>query len=129
MHAKAMKGLDASINTLTNSWQKFLTTLTSSDTFIGFLSNIDQRQKFCEYFGISKNSDCETITKLAIENLLSTNSNVCILTMQDILFEGSEARINTPGTDIGNWIYKLNPNYAESDYNKYLKNLIKLKNR
>ena len=26
-------------------------------------------------------------------------------------------------------IYKLNPNYAESDYNKYLKILIKLKNR
>ena len=40
MHAKAMEGLDASINTLTNSWQKFLTTLTSSDTFITFLNGL-----------------------------------------------------------------------------------------
>jgi 4-alpha-glucanotransferase len=49
--------------------------------------------------------------------------------MQDILFEGSEFRINTPGTIDGNWIYKLNPNYKQSEYNKYLKELIKLKNR
>ena len=100
-----------------------------NDTFVGFLSNTEQREKFCEYFGIDKNSSKETITKIAIEGLLSTNSNVCILSMQDILFEGSEARINTPGTDKGNWIYKLNPKYQESDYNKYLKQLIKLKNR
>lgn len=100
-----------------------------NDTFVGFLDNQDQREKFCEYFGISKYSSKETITKIAIEDLLSTNSNVCILSMQDILFEGSEYRINTPGTDKGNWIYKLNPNYKQSDYNKYLNLLIKLKNR
>lgn len=40
MHAKAMEGLDASINTLTNSWQKFLTTLTNSNTFITFLNGL-----------------------------------------------------------------------------------------
>lgn len=38
MHEKAMQGLDAAINTLTNSWQKFLTSLTDSDTFIGVLN-------------------------------------------------------------------------------------------
>lgn len=100
-----------------------------NDTFVGFLSNSDQKEKFCDYFGISRNSSNETVTKLAIEDLLSTNSNVCILTMQDILFQGSEARINTPGTNKGNWIYKLDPNYEQSEYSKYLKQLIKLKNR
>jgi 4-alpha-glucanotransferase len=100
-----------------------------NDTFVGFLSNHGQKEKFCEYFGISKNSSKETITKIAIEDLLSTNSNVCILSMQDILFEGSECRINTPATDIGNWVYKLNQNYKQSDDNKYLKLLINLKNR
>lgn len=100
-----------------------------NDTFVGFLSNSDQKEKFCDYFRISRNSSRETVTKLAIEDLLSTNSNVCILTMQDILFEGSEARINTPGTSKGNWIYKLDPNYEQSEYGKYLKQLIKLKNR
>lgn len=100
-----------------------------NDTFVGFLSNLDQKENFCKYYGISRNSSNETITKIAIENLLSTNSNVCILTMQDILFEGSEARINTPGVAKGNWIYKLNPIYKHSEYNKYLKDLIKIKNR
>lgn len=100
-----------------------------NDTFVGFLNNADQKEKFCEYFGISKNSSSEIVTKIAIEDLLSTNSNVCILSMQDILFQGSEFRINTPGTNKGNWIYKLDPNYRQSEYNKYLKKLIKLKNR
>ena len=66
---------------------------------------------------------------MAIENLLSTNSNVCILTMQDILCEGSKSRINTPGTSIGNWIYRLKTNYQDDQYNQYLKQLIKNKNR
>lgn len=37
MHKKAMEGLDAAINTLKNSWQQFLTTLTNSDVFIKVL--------------------------------------------------------------------------------------------
>ena len=100
-----------------------------NDTFVGFLSSPDQKEKFSEYFGVSKSTSSEVITKIAIEDLLSTNSNVCILTMQDIMFEGSESRINTPGTSTGNWVYKLNPNYKKLEYNKYLKQLIKLKNR
>ena len=100
-----------------------------NDTFMGFLENIEKKNKFCEYFHISKDTPNDVITKIAIENLLSTNSNVCILQMQDILFEGSESRINTPGTCEGNWVYKLDPSYAEAEYNKYLKKLIKNKNR
>ena len=96
---------------------------------MGFLENIEKKNKFCDYFHIPRNVDNEIVTKLAIENLLSTNSNVCILTMQDLLLEGSDCRINTPGTSEGNWIYKLNPGYADLEYNKYLKQLIKLKNR
>lgn len=37
MHAKAMDSLDASIQKMTNAWQKFLATLTDSDMFIGVL--------------------------------------------------------------------------------------------
>jgi TP901 family phage tail tape measure protein len=37
MHKKAMEGLDAAINTLRNSWQQFLTTLTNSNVFIDVL--------------------------------------------------------------------------------------------
>ena len=100
-----------------------------NDTFVGFLKDNDQRSKFCEYFHLPQDTPNEIVTRVAIENLLSTNSNVCILTMQDILCEGSESRINTPGTAKGNWIYRLRPNYREEKYNTYLKELIKNKNR
>ena len=40
MHAKAMNSLDASIQKLVNSWQKFLATLTNSDMFIGILNTL-----------------------------------------------------------------------------------------
>lgn len=100
-----------------------------NDTFMGFLKDLGSKQRLCKYLYLPENASNIIVTRMAIENLLSTNSNVCILTMQDILCEGSKARINTPGTNIGNWIYRLKPNYQNDPYNQYLKLLIKNKNR
>lgn len=100
-----------------------------NDTFMGFLKDGVQKLNFCNYFHLPKNVPNEIITKVAIDNLISTNSNVCILTMQDILCEGSEARINTPGTSEGNWVYKLRDGYKDEKINIYIKQLIKNKNR
>ena len=100
-----------------------------NDTFVGFLADGDQKNHFCEYFHLPKNVPNDIVTKVAIDNLLSTNSNVCILTMQDILCEGSESRINTPGTSTGNWVYKLKRGFETEKINLYIKQLIKNKNR
>ncbi len=100
-----------------------------NNTFMGFLKNKDARARLCEYLHLPKNVSNEIITKMAIENLVSTDASVCVLTMQDILCEGSEARINTPGTAKGNWMYRLSPNYKSNKYYEYLKQLIKNKNR
>ena len=100
-----------------------------NDTFIGFLKDEDSKKRLCKYLYLPDNASNVIVTRMAIENLLSTNSNVCILTMQDILCEGSKARINTPGTSSGNWAYHLKPNYKNDHYNQYLKQLIKNKNR
>ncbi len=100
-----------------------------NDTFMGFLKDIPSKQRLCKYLYLPENASNIIVTRMAIENLLSTNSNVCILTMQDILCEGSKSRINTPGTSIGNWIYRLKENYQDDPYNQYLKLLIKNKNR
>lgn len=100
-----------------------------NNTFMGFLENKQAKSIICKYLNLPKNVSNEMVTHMAIENLISTNSNVCILTMQDILCEGKEARINTPGTNRGNWIYKLPTTYAKNKYNEYLKQLIKNKNR
>ena len=61
MHRKAMEGLDASINTLRNSWQEFLTTLTNSDVFIKILQSAAQLLQ-----NISKNSSLGTILTKAM---------------------------------------------------------------
>lgn len=100
-----------------------------NNTFMGFLKDKEMKQRFCKYLNLPANVSNEVVTKMAIENLISTNSNVCVLTMQDILCQGSDARINTPGTSRGNWEYRLPPKYASNKYNDYLKQLLKNKNR
>ena len=100
-----------------------------NDTFMGFLRDVEAKQRLCKYLHLPHDVSNLIVTRMAIENLLSTNSNVCILTMQDILCEGSKSRINTPGTSSGNWTYRLKPNYRSNVYNQYLIQLIKNKNR
>ncbi len=100
-----------------------------NDTFMGFLRDYASKQRLCKYLYLPENVSNITVTRMAIENLLSTNSNVCILMMQDILCEGTKARINTPGTASGNWCYRLKNDYKNNQYNQYLKQLIKNKNR
>ena len=100
-----------------------------NDTFMGFLSDEKTRYRVCDYLNLPHSVSPKIITRMAIEDLLSTSSIVCILTMQDILCEGSECRINTPGTNKGNWQYRLREGYASDEYSKYLKELIKSKNR
>ncbi|MBQ8451683.1 MAG: 4-alpha-glucanotransferase [Clostridia bacterium] len=100
-----------------------------NDTFVGFLKDKKSKARICKYLHLPETISNEVLTRMAIENLISTSSNVCVLTMQDILCEGSDCRINTPGTAKGNWLYKLQPNYRKNKYNIYLKELIKNKNR
>ena len=49
---------------------------------IEFLNSSDKKGKFCEYYGVSKNTDSKLITKIAIENLLSTEANLQVLRLQ-----------------------------------------------
>ena len=100
-----------------------------NDTFMGFLKNKNTKYRICSYLHLPADVDNKIVTRMAIENIIASNSNVCILTMQDILCEDSDCRINTPGTNRGNWTYKLSRNYQNDCYYEYLKELIKNKNR
>ena len=42
-------------------------------------------------------------------------ADLCIIPIQDYLCKGKEARINTPGTAEGNWMWRLVPNYLSDD--------------
>ena len=41
--------------------------------------------------------------------VLMSVANVAIVPVQDLLGLGSEARMNRPGTDRGNWAFRLSP--------------------
>ena len=50
---------------------------------------------------------CGDISKAMICSLYGSRAETAIVPMQDWLREGSEARMNTPGTGDGNWRYRL----------------------
>lgn len=110
MHAKAMEGLDASINTLTNSWQKFLTTLTSSDTFITFLNGLSNVLQ-----NISQRGGTFTLAMGAMTVVLSRNSAKIVafgkaLQKMGNLFKGLRHPINNSKKLLGQWTKDLKKN-------------------
>lgn len=79
MHKKAMEGLDAAINTLKNSWQEFLATLTNSDVFIKILKGAAQLLQ-----NISKNSNLNTILTKAMALFVLINKTKIIEAFKQI---------------------------------------------
>ena len=79
-----------------------------NDTFVGFLKNADPTTKknVDDYLDTNMLSAQDT-TRVAIEKLLSSNADIVVLSVQDLLFQGSESRMNTPGSTRGNWAYRI----------------------
>jgi 4-alpha-glucanotransferase len=56
-------------------------------------------------------------------------ADTCILPMQDVLFLGSEARMNTPGVSKGNWSWRYAPGALHSDIAGQLAALMEMTDR
>ncbi len=65
-----------------------------------------EKQCFMDYF----NSDGTDVVLHAIKGLYRSNANLVVIPMQDVLRQGSEARMNTPSVPEGNWQYQLDSN-------------------
>lgn len=63
-------------------------------------------------------TDCSDVTWDLIKKSYGSVSNLLILTMQDILNLGSEARFNTPSTQANNWSWRI----TEEQINQLKKN-------
>ena len=63
-----------------------------------------------------------------IEKVMSSQSKLSIIQMQDFLELGSEARMNIPGTAYGNWEWRATKDSLSSEllkrFMKLLKNII-----
>jgi 4-alpha-glucanotransferase len=58
-------------------------------------------------------SDCRDITWELIKKSFESTANLLILTMQDMLNLGPEARLNTPSMVCGNWAWRLTTKQLE----------------
>jgi 4-alpha-glucanotransferase len=77
-----------------------------NDTAAGFLKVMDRKAKgyLNRYVG-HRVRDVRDLIRLA----MASTADTCIIPMQDWLGLGNEARINTPGTQSGNWRWRLLP--------------------
>jgi malto-oligosyltrehalose synthase/4-alpha-glucanotransferase len=65
----------------------------------------DRRKRLAEY--LDKNITRSTLNREMIRMAFASPARTCIIPMQDYLGLGREARMNTPSTSSGNWIWKL----------------------
>ena len=91
-----------------------------NETLVQWIDNLDSdKLKFImDYYKINNK---ELIYDEIIKSCLASISDTCIIMYSDWLGLGSIARLNTPNTDSGNWVYR----YKISDFNEEIKEKIK----
>jgi 4-alpha-glucanotransferase len=78
-----------------------------NDTTKGWYARLDPAaaERALRYLGCSPGE----VPQAMIRTALGCVAQLAVVTAQDLLALGSEARINTPGTTAGNWIWRLPP--------------------
>ena len=76
-----------------------------NDTTLGWYATLDAetRQRVDFYLRVAQGTMPEPLIRAALGSV----GELAVIPMQDLLGLGSEARINTPGTDRGNWLWRL----------------------
>ena len=77
-----------------------------------------------EYVKKTLGATDENVFDKVFKKVMRSRAKFVIVPMQDYLLQGSEARMNTPGTNDGNWKYVLPKNYAKvkNRIRKYVRN-------
>lgn len=98
-----------------------------NDTTIGWLEKLNDadRHKIFEYLG----SPQLPLYCALIREAMASVANLAIIPMQDILELGTEHRMNTPGTTVGNWTWRFHWNQLTPERTERLRHLVKLYNR
>ena len=86
-----------------------------NDTTAGWWESTDGegRRAAARYLGIGEDADGKTAVSAMMRAASSSVADTVIFTVQDLLFEGSEARINTPAKIGGCWEYAVRSLMAE----------------
>jgi len=95
-----------------------------NDTTLGWFNSLSdfEKHRVYEYLGFSKVSMPYALIGVAFSSV----ANLAIVPMQDILEQGSEDRMNIPGTCEGNWQWSFKWHQLAGGHSDRLGHLIKL---
>ncbi len=95
-----------------------------NDTLLGWWKNLDKktRKRVWTYIKKSKGN----INERLIEQVWSSSAEWAIAPIQDLLKLGSHARVNTPGTPNGNWVYRVQKKQLTQHAFQFLKKMNEL---
>lgn len=101
-----------------------------NDTFVGFIKSAPkQTREFIDKYLSSESVAAKDVTRLAIENIMQSRADTVILSIQDLLFQDSSHRMNTPGYAFGQWKYRIAAKDLSANLGEYLHMLIERSGR
>jgi 4-alpha-glucanotransferase len=77
-----------------------------NDTLVGWFSSMDAETQ-ATVLAMLKISDATQLVDTMVQTVFASAANLAIVPMQDLLRLDSQARMNTPGTTVGNWSWKF----------------------
>jgi len=98
-----------------------------NDTTLGWSQSINdyERTHVYDYLG----NPSMSLHCALVQAALASVANLAVIPMQDILELGSEHRMNTPGTTVGNWAWRFQWHQLSSERAGRLAYLVRLFNR
>ncbi|KTG30797.1 4-alpha-glucanotransferase [Haloferax profundi] len=84
-----------------------------TDTFVGYYQSLDDHTRDCLHYNIG--ADGSDINWSIIDAVWNSASVLSFTTMQDVLGLDSHARFNTPGTQTGNWEWRVTDEGLDAD--------------
>jgi 4-alpha-glucanotransferase len=95
-----------------------------NDTFLGFWrqgATDDERRFGGRYLGLDRCN--EEVHWAAIRALMASVADTVVFPLQDVLGLGTEARMNTPGSETGNWSWRFTDETLSFDSARRLRQL------
>lgn len=82
----------------------------------------DKISSLCRHFGVAypNKEDEKDYVRALLELNLASISSVAIQSRQDLLYQGNESRINTPGTVGNNWQYRITKDDLSDEFSQTL---------
>ncbi len=98
-----------------------------NDTTLGWYAtrSPEQRSFFHDYLGFESSDIAWDMIRLAMASV----SRLAIVPMQDILRLGTEARMNLPASQNGNWSWRMSSDYRKGDSAARLAKMVQLYDR